>query len=146
MYKRKPAHNSTAVLSSNPWRKTTRKVTRSEHNEQCAVVTWLTMKGITFFAVPNGAHKSFSQATKFRREGLKRGVPDIVILTPPPACPGKVGTVLEMKREMSGTKARETAVSEEQHEWIKTFQRNNWKAVIAYGSDEAYKFLEELGY
>ena len=60
----------------------------TEHQEQRAVFDWLNAMSHRYptlnlaFAIPNGAHKTPAMAAKFRREGLKSGVPDIFIPIP----------------------------------------------------------------
>ena len=51
-----------------------------EHKVQCAICEYLDILRIFYFAVPNGSYKSKAAANKFKREGLKAGIPDLCIL------------------------------------------------------------------
>lgn len=78
--------------------------------------------------------------------GLKPGVPDLIILTPPPSPKwpypdgGYVGAVIEMKRRKGGK------VSDEQEKWLEHFASYTWATCVANGADEAIRQLEEWGY
>src|SRR5690554_7178377 len=41
---------------------------------------------------PNGGHRNVVVASKLKAQGVKRGVPDIVIVDRPPLCPDNIGT------------------------------------------------------
>ena len=108
----------------------------SEHDEQKIVVEWLRAKGIPFFSVPNGVSFGGDAMAKIRyssylkAEGLSPGVPDLVIVGNP-----MIG--LEMKRKGP------SSVSDKQYEWHDVLVKNGWVVMVARGSDEAIKMLEE---
>ena len=79
-------------------------------------------------------------ASKLKKCGVKPGVPDVLIYTPPPKHLGKVGTAVELKRRDGGV------VSEFQQEWLADLERHGWLITVAHGWEDAVKFLQEAGY
>ena len=114
-------------------------VVPTEHHEQVLVVQWARMNarrwgGATglLFAVPNGANKSRSAAATFRAEGLRSGVPDLVLPVPR----GEHGALfVEMKRLRGGT------VSPAQREWIEKLRAAGNAALVCRGHAEAIKAI-----
>lgn len=57
----------------------------TEADLQFTVVEWLelqeSMGRLTFFSVPNEGRRSFPQAAKMKRMGLRSGVPDLCVLS-----------------------------------------------------------------
>lgn len=57
----------------------------TEHQIQAMLFSWIDLKMASIpelacaFAVPNGAYKSKAMAGKFKAEGLRSGVPDVVL-------------------------------------------------------------------
>lgn len=112
----------------------------TEHAIQATAVALLRKRGVTFFAVPNGGLRSKATAAKLWREGVQAGVPDLVVLDPPPKSVGQyVGLAIEVKTQ-SG---RPTP---QQVEWMHQFAARRWAARIAYGLAELLGVLHELGY
>ena len=114
----------------------------SEHDQQKMVADWLDANRIKFFAVPNAGRRSPQMAAKLKAEGMKVGIPDLIILTPPPsmAASGVTGAVIEMKQP--GRKP-----TDEQREWLNWFcEQNHWAATACYDAGAAIKWLESLGY
>jgi len=73
----------------------------TEHELQSHFVQWCELESRTImelaliFAIPNGSNKSIATAMKFKREGLKSGVPDLFL----PVARGKHhGLFIEWKR------------------------------------------------
>jgi len=110
----------------------------SEHEEQAMLVKWLDAKKIPFFAVPNGAHKSPAARGKFKREGVRAGAPDIVLVS---WC-SKGPAVIEMKRR----NASPSDTSDAQLAMHKIMRECCWTVIVAKGFDDAVKQLTELGY
>jgi hypothetical protein len=114
-----------------------------EDTEQLTVVEWLRAKKILFHASPNGGYRHPVTAIRMKRQGCSAGFPDLIILDRPSMVKdGKVfvGAAIEMKRR-EGSK-----VSIEQKAWLAALGDLGWKTKIAYGCDEAIKFLNECGY
>ncbi len=105
----------------------------TETYEQIKLATWLDRNGIRFYAVPNGGWRSMTEAIKFKRCGVKAGVPDLCI--PLPVEPYH-GLYIELKR-LSGSKT-----SEEQVEWLNFLQSKGYYAVVCKGFDEAKRVVE----
>lgn len=111
-----------------------------EHDEQVRVVSWARMQErrhpalAGLFAIPNGSHKTERSATKFKAEGLKSGVPDLMLAWP---AGGHHGLFLEMKRVRGGN------VSEAQREWLQRLTDSGYRAEVCRGADEAITLLRE---
>ena len=114
----------------------------SEHQEQVAVVKWLTLHHIDFFAVPNGAaFRSKIQAAKLKREGLTPGVADLIVTDPPSEAHTAAVVALEMKRR-SG--AGPSAI---QRSWLNRHaNKAGWICLVGYGAEDAINKLKALGY
>jgi len=106
----------------------------NEEAEQTALFEWAEYKHLDMiFHIPNGSNKSISQAVKFKRMGLKSGVPDIFLAIP---MNGFHGLFIEMK-------AKKGVISATQKEWLKRLNEQGYRAVVAKGFDEAVKVIEE---
>jgi hypothetical protein len=80
------------------------------------------------YHVPNGGRRRTREAALLRAEGVKSGVPDIVL--PAPKRPYH-GLYIEMKRQKSGT------VSEDQKKYLDFLNFAGYKAVVCHGWKEA---------
>jgi len=112
---------------------------QEEHNAQVALFQWAAIERrkwpelALLFAVPNGSNKSMAQAVKFKREGLKAGVPDVWLPVPR----GKFnGLIIEMKKEKGGT------LSQEQRWWIDRLSERGYWVEVCRGLDAAIKTIE----
>lgn len=114
----------------------------SEAREQQTVAMWLDAHRIDYFHVPNetGTAHGYGLRLKMARLGVKPGVPDIVIIEPPPLVLGAAGAVIEMKR------VRGSKTTEAQLEWLERFKRRGWAWAICKGADDALARLAEWGY
>jgi hypothetical protein len=52
----------------------------TEHDIQKAIVKYLELKKLCYFAVPNGGHRHIAVATKLKAEGVRAGVPDLALI------------------------------------------------------------------
>lgn len=116
-----------------------------EEFEQRALAAWLDSRRVGGERVlwthpPNGGKRGKATAAKLKREGVKAGVPDALIFTPPPAHPGARGVALELKRQRGGR------VSDEQEEWLGRLAALGWVTLVCKGATAAQKALQELGY
>ena len=106
----------------------------TEDVEQTMLFRWAEMERNMYpelrmmFHVPNGGQRNAIVAAKLKAQGVKPGVPDIVL---PVARSGKHGLFIELKREKSGT------VSEKQKRWIAELQAEGYEACVCHGFDEA---------
>lgn len=110
-----------------------------EHDEQVVFCMYLDVKGIKYHAIPNAnalsvlnKNMAVRVMAKLKKEGLKKGVPDIVVFLP------SIILYVEMKRIKGGT------VSKEQREWIEFINTLPYaKARVCRGAKEAIEFVEE---
>lgn len=111
----------------------------SEHTMQAAVVTWARMAAsghlalAALYAVPNGARTTPGVAAKLKAEGMKPGVPDLVLPVPANGAPG---LVVEMKT-LTGS------VSREQKAWLGMLKAMGFKAVVCRSIEAAIDALTE---
>lgn len=111
----------------------------TEHDEQVMVCRWLRARHIPFGAIPNGANKSIAARMKFKAEGLTPGMPDLLIITPPPAFP-HMHLLVEMKRQKGGR------LSVEQDHMHSVLSVNGFLVITANGYADAVRQLRDLGY
>jgi hypothetical protein len=52
----------------------------TEHDVQCAICNYLDIRRVCYWAVPNGGKRSKSESAKFKKEGVRSGVPDLSIV------------------------------------------------------------------
>ena len=108
-----------------------KSVIPTESQEQCAVIKWVDSQPLIrgrLMSIPNGANKSPASAAKFKREGLRPGVPDLFL---PIAQQGFHGLWIELKRSKGGT------VSIAQRDWTIFLRSRDYAAYICEGADEA---------
>jgi hypothetical protein len=110
----------------------------TEHEEQAVVVEYLTIKKIPHYAVPNGSFlagdkmRRIKQMARLKKEGLKNGVPDLVVLLPTKAL------YIEMKRIKGST------TSQDQKRWHELLNSLPYcEAVICKGAKEALEFIKD---
>lgn len=110
----------------------------TESTEQKQLVRWLKAREkegkLLFFSVPNGANVSQNNRARLKAEGMRSGVPDLIVITPD-HCIG-----LELKR----ARPARSVVSPEQRFWLDAMRDMGWVTCVAYGAAEAVAFLEEL--
>ena len=111
----------------------------TEHDEQKALFSWLAVMEHKYpelafvFAVPLSAKRNPKTAQYMKSEGMKAGVPDIVIPIPR----GNYhGMFIELKRKQGGK------ASPEQLAWSVTLGNLGYYAIICYGWDEARSEIE----
>ena len=110
----------------------------SEHQEQVALFQWAELQKCTvpelglLFAIPNGGQRDAKTGAKLKREGVKRGVPDIFLPVPRWLYHG---LFIEMK--FGKNKA-----TKEQREWGDKLQDQRYAWVECYGFDAAKNVIE----
>jgi VRR-NUC domain len=110
-----------------------RSLQATEAQEQVRAATWLFKKDILFYHVPNGGRRDYLEGAKFKRMGVKAGVPDICIPLPRK---GYHGLYIELKRAKGGS------LSESQQEWRDALTREGYCWYEAKGADELIAFVE----
>jgi len=86
------------------------------------------------FAVPNGGKRSVITASILKREGVRRGVPDIFLLSP---SNGFHGLAIEMKKDKGGK------VSKEQREWLDALKEEGYSAHVCDGAQAAIDTIKQ---
>ena len=104
-----------------------------EGHEQCHVVAYCDWNKIPVYHVPNGGKRNRLEAAALKREGVKPGVPDLVITV----AKGKYhGLYIEMK-------VGDNKTTKNQDEWIELLNNNGYLAVVCYGSHAAIDVIEK---
>lgn len=117
----------------------TNRVIPSEHAEQSALIEWThlaqaNMPGLgLLFAIPNGGRRHPAVAVAMKREGVKRGVPDLML---PVARCGLHGLFLEMK-------AADGRLSTEQKRWRDMLIAEGYGVAVAFSFEDAKTILED---
>lgn len=110
---------------------------REESLEQRAYVQWADVVRVPWlaepigrylFAVPNGGGRSKVEAAILKAEGVRPGVPDLMLALPTNL---HHGLFLELKRQRGGR------VSPEQKAWIERLDSFGYKAAVCRGFGEA---------
>jgi len=52
----------------------------TEHDLQCAICDYLDIRRVCYWAVPNGGKRSKTESARFKKEGVKSGIPDLTIV------------------------------------------------------------------
>lgn len=116
-----------------------RNMRRSESTEQMTLIDWCNINTCIYpeleliYHIPNEGKRSNFQGTKLKREGLKKGVPDLCLPVPRY---GYHGLYIEMKYGNGRT-------TKEQNEWIRKLNEQGYKAVVCNGFEEAKSMIEE---
>ena len=110
----------------------------SEHEIQVAFFEWLDMMGKTeipecalAFAIPNGGHRHISVAKKLKAEGVRAGVPDIMIPSPKN---GFNGLFIEMKSPKGHLEPH-------QSDWLKQLNKQGYFTYCCWTLDEAIELV-----
>ena len=110
----------------------------TEGEEQATLLSWCRMQegrhpelGLLFH-IPNGGRRGKAEAARFRAEGVKAGVPDLML---PVARGGKHGLFLELKRKAGGR------VRPEQKDWLEQLRQQGYEAQVCRGWEGAAEAL-----
>lgn len=114
----------------------------TEHQEQKALAGWLDDHRLLWCHVPNGENRDTVTGKNLKDAGVKAGVPDILIFTPPPSSPRARGVAIELKRRNRA----KVSVSKSQKEWLAALESEGWVTSVAYGAQHAVEILRSLGY
>lgn len=112
----------------------------SEHREQVALMQWVEWmlprwpELDLLFAIPNGGDRNEIVAAKLTAEGVKKGVPDLML----PVARGPYhGLFLEMKRQEGGR------VRPEQKEWREKLLAQGYQALVCRGLGEGMRAITD---
>lgn len=78
------------------------------------------------FHIPNGGKRNAREAARFKRMGVKPGVPDLFLPVPRGGCHG-----LFIEQAPRGR------LSDHQRGWIERLKSGGYAVAVCYGSDEA---------
>ncbi|WP_263147737.1 VRR-NUC domain-containing protein [Pseudomonas sp. RIT-PI-AD] len=110
-----------------------------EGAEQAALFDWLRLlhpeAHALAFHVPNGGHRHIKVAADLKRQGVKAGVPDIVLPMPRG---GFHGLYIEFK----AAKPNDAAVAPTQRAYLAALERQGYFATVCRGIDEAIQVIE----
>lgn len=117
-----------------------------EGNEQAVLIRWLLgemkrgeavgkLYDVTYH-VPNGGQRSKSTGAAMKRQGVKSGVSDLVVMD---ARGGWFGLYMEFKASPPHT----AALAQSQHDWLTLAYDRGYCAVLAVGLEEAKAVLRE---
>lgn len=112
----------------------------SEHQEQAALFQWAALATGKYpelellYAVPNGGERDERVGARLKAEGVKAGVPDVVL---PVARQGCHALYIEMKRTSGGR------TSPEQLRWFARLVAHGNLVVECKGAYEAIAVIEE---
>lgn len=105
----------------------------SEHQIQKAVFQWLRTvhPKVVAYAIPNAARRSAAQAAYLKAEGLRAGMPDIVIAK---ACGGFHGLYIELKTKTG-------RLSDVQKETLFDLAREEYACAVSRSVDETIELI-----
>lgn len=111
----------------------------SEHDEQVALFQWAEFrKGVLphierMFAVPNGGHRHKATAAKMKAEGVKPGVPDVML---PVARGGYCGLFIEMKFGRNKP-------TKKQADWLDYLATAGYCTAVCWDVNDAIETIED---
>lgn len=108
-----------------------------EDHEHAIVAHWLDLRNLLWWHTPNGGSRNRIEAAKLRRMGVKPGVPDFIILTPPKKL-GASHVALELKA-LDGE-----APTSDQASMLAAMKKYGWETGWFRGADAAIDWLQKL--
>lgn len=116
-------------------------ISLNEHQEQCLVIAWCLKNESKdprlemIFAIPNGLwSKNTGVARKAVAEGLKSGVPDLLLAV---AAQGFNGLFVEMKREFK------SSTPQVQKDWHRKLAKQGYKCEVCKGHKAAIRVIAD---
>lgn len=116
------------------------EIIAKEADEQKSLFKWAELMAWKYpelkmmFAIPNGGSRHIAEAVNLKKQGVKAGVPDILL---PVARHNNHGMFIEMKRRTNGK------ISNVQEEWITDLMEQGYRVVICEGFDVARQAIEK---
>ena len=105
-----------------------------EHKEQSALIRWWSLQHHKYglpewvlAAIPNGGHRHMLTAVRLKAEGVRPGIPDLILLVPRD---GYHSLLIEMK-------SKEGTESTEQKEIRTWLNGQKFHSLVCYGAQEA---------
>jgi hypothetical protein len=87
---------------------------------------------ILSYHIPNGGKRHVIEAAKFKRMGLRAGVPDICIPIP---ISSYHGLYIEVKRRSGGN------LSDQQQWWLEVLSQQGYDTYVAKGCDDFIEYV-----
>lgn len=117
------------------------KPRRIEAQEQESLVEWFRLQypELVLFAIPNGLIRNAIQGALNVRQGLVKGMPDLMLAKP---VPPYGGLFIELKRP-SYYMVSQGKVSIEQRDMINRLNQAGYLAVVCYGWVEGQKVIQD---
>lgn len=112
------------------------KIKRSEAQEQSVVVQYCDIKHLPIFAIPNGGTRHPIEAANLKKQGVKAGVPDLML---PLARQGYHGLFIEMKVGYNKP-------TDNQLKWARILSKNGYLVKTCWGADEAINLINNYVY
>lgn len=119
--------------------KTRARVKRKESEEQIAIIEWANIMQnrvpelALLYHVPNGGSRNVVEAKRLKAQGVKSGVPDLVL----PVARGKYhGLYIELKT-LRGR------VSDTQKQWLDALRNQGYAAIVCRGADETIAMISK---
>lgn len=115
------------------------KFRTTEHDEQVAVVEWARYAQKLYpalrllHATPNGGLRHIITARKLKAEGVKAGVPDLLL---PVARDGQHGLWIEMKTKGGKISATQTW-------WLAELEKEGYQVAVCYSAHEAIGVIKK---
>lgn len=109
----------------------------TEEQEQIKLAEYLDRHNYTWCHVPNGGFRNVVTGKRLKAQGVKPGVPDVLIFDPVKHVEGKsyVGIAIELKRQKGGQ------LSMHQKNWLNYLRQCGWYTVVCKGADQAIDLL-----
>ena len=104
----------------------------SEADEQATVVEYCELKGIPVYSIPNESKRSKAYGAKLKRQGMRKGIPDLCI---PRARGPYHGLYIEMKHGKG-------KLSQDQVDWINRLRAEGMCAYCCYGARNAISLID----
>ena len=114
----------------------------SEHSEQSLVIQWAKVHEGQYpelemlFAVPNAGKRSIGAARYYLDEGMRAGIPDILLPISHETQTGYIyiGLAIEMK-------FGKNKITEAQEWWLKHLAQYGWKTAVCYSANETINVI-----
>jgi hypothetical protein len=106
----------------------------SEDDLQRAVATYLDYANLDWFHTPNEAKRSLRLGAKLKKNGLKAGVPDCMIINPTRT--KHLGLAIELK-------IKPNKPTPSQLEWKSKLEANGWAWECAYDLDQVINIVKK---
>ena len=125
----------------------------TEHGNQAALFCWINLnlerwdKLSMLFAIPNGGFRDKITASNLKAEGVKAGVPDMMLPVPMTLYHETLGQIyshglfIELKRPTSKNKRAGVLNEDTQSPWLTKLAANGYSVVVCYGWEQARNAL-----